>query len=130
MSHDPTVISVSHGGGGGTAKPAGTNNVRTGETLIRTGRSKDNDPDGDDVKSKIKAGNQLCSECDINELVQNNFAFPQHFGQVRKSRGKRRFTSYLKYRGGCFMFKKQDPPFVLWKFTRREFQSSSADKIF
>ena len=73
MSHDPTVISVSHGGGGGTAKPAGTNTVRTGETLIRTGRSKDNDPDGDDVKSKIKAGNQLCSECDINELVQNNF---------------------------------------------------------
>ena len=62
------------------------------------------------------------------ELVQNNFAFPQHFGQVRKSRGKRRFTSYLKYRGGCFMFKKQDPPFVLWKFSR-EFQSS-ADKIF
>ena len=68
------VISVSHGGGGGTAKPAGTNNVRTGETLIRTGRSKDNDPDGDEVKIKIKAGNQLCSECgDINELVQNNF---------------------------------------------------------
>ena len=45
-----------------------------------------------------------------------------------KFRGKRRFTSYLKYRGGCFMFKKQDPPFVLWKFSR-EFQSS-ADKIF
>ena len=66
LSHDlPSLISVSQGGGEGTARP--------GETLIRTGRSKDNDPDGDDVKIKIKAGNQLCSECDINELVQNNF---------------------------------------------------------
>ena len=74
VSHDlPSVISVSHGAGGGTARPAGTDTARAGETLIRTGRSKDNDPDGDDVKSKIKAGNQLCSECDINELVQNNF---------------------------------------------------------
>ena len=67
------VISDSHGGGGGTVRPAATNNVRPGETLSRTGRWKDNDPDGDDVKNKIKAGNQLCTECDINELVQNNF---------------------------------------------------------
>ena len=69
-------VSVSHGGGGGgggTVRPADTNTARAGETLIRTGRSKDNDPDGDDVRIKIKAGNQLCSECDINELVQNNF---------------------------------------------------------
>ena len=74
LSHDlPSLISVSQGGGGGTARPAAADNLRPGETLIRTGRSKDNDPDGDDVKSKIKAGNQLCSECDINELVQNNF---------------------------------------------------------
>ena len=75
LSHDlPSLISVSQGGGGGTARPAATDNLRPGETLIRTRRSKDNDPDGDEVKIKTKPGNQLCSEfADINELVQNNF---------------------------------------------------------
>ena len=84
MTHDlpsvdtlSSVVSLSHGGGGGggggTAKPGETYNERPGETLIRPGRSKDNDPNGDSVKIKIKAGNQLCSDCDINELVQNNF---------------------------------------------------------
>ena len=74
VGHDlPSVISVSHGAGGGTARHAGTDTATAGETLIGTGRSKDNDPGGDDVKIKIKAGNQLCSDCDINELVQNNF---------------------------------------------------------
>ena len=50
--------------------------------------------------------------------------------KIRRQEEERPFTSYLKYRAAvCFMYKKQDPPFVLWKFTRREFQSS-ADKIF
>ena len=50
--------------------------------------------------------------------------------KIRRQEEVRPFTSYLKYRAAvCFMYKKQDPPFVLWKFTRPEFQSS-ADKIF